>query len=188
MALLELSIADPMQLFNSMDPAPFRERDLDAEVVSYVIDWASEAPLSAPLSMRVSLQQRSASAEHEGILRDAVHESFRRRAQSSRRRLKNLFRDGRISLLIGLTFLAAAIFVSDYLGARISNENYAWLVQESVVIGGWVALWHPLNIFLYDWWPIRAEARLFDRLAEMEVQLRYIDAPEPADAEDRMPT
>jgi len=37
-----------------------------------------------------------------------------------------------------------------------------------------VALWRPLEIFLYDWWPIRAEARLYDRLGEMDVRL---DAP-----------
>jgi hypothetical protein len=39
------------------------------------------------------------------------------------------------------------------------------------VIGAWVALWRPLEIFLYDWWPIRAEARLFDRLGSMDVQV-----------------
>jgi hypothetical protein len=30
-----------------------------------------------------------------------------------------------------------------------------------------------LEVFLYDWWPIRAEANLFDRLAAMPVQIRY---------------
>ena len=69
-----------------------------------------------------------------------------------------MFRDGRYSLLIGLCFLTMAIFISDYIGSLISNESSAWLIQESVVIGGWVALWHPLNIFLYDWWPLRAQA------------------------------
>ena len=39
------------------------------------------------------------------------------------------------------------------------------------MIAGWVALWRPLEIFLYDWWPIRAEARLQDRLAEMDVRV-----------------
>jgi hypothetical protein len=38
-------------------------------------------------------------------------------------------------------------------------------------IGGWVALWRPLEIFLYEWWPIRAEACLYDRLGEMDVQV-----------------
>jgi hypothetical protein len=171
---LELSIANPMQLFNSMDPAPFRERDLDAEVVAYIVEWAQGQGSKTPLCLSVTLQQAPTGSDELGVLRDAVHESFRRRAIADRRKLKKLFRDGRISLLIGMSFLAAAIFISDYLGGLISNENYAWLLQESVVIGGWVALWHPLNIFLYDWWPIRAEARLFDKLANMEVQLRYV--------------
>ncbi len=179
--ILELSIMDPMQLFNSMDPAPFRERDLDAEVVAYIVEWAHVQALNSQLALCVSLHQAPTGSDEIGVLRDAVHESFRRRAVADRRKLKKLFRDGRISLLIGLTFLAAAIFISDYLGTRISNENYAWLVQESVVIGGWVALWHPLNIFLYDWWPIRAEARLFDRLAGMDVQLHYAGEPATAD-------
>jgi hypothetical protein len=173
MGLLELSIANPMQLFNSMDPAPFRERDLDVEVVAYIIEWATGQSQTAPLALLVTLHQEPTAEDQLGVLRDAVHESFRRRAVADRLKLKKLFRDGRISLIIGLFFLAAAIFISDYIGGLISNENYAWLVQESVVIGGWVALWRPLNIFLYDWWPIRAETRLFDRLGQMDVQLRY---------------
>jgi hypothetical protein len=170
---LELSIADPMQLFNSMDPAPFRERDLDPEVVAYIIEWASVLAPSVPLALVVNLHQAPAAADELGVLRDAVHESFRRRALGNRRKLRKMFKDGRISLVIGLCFLAAAIFISDFLGGLIRNENYAWLLQESVVIGGWVALWHPLNIFLYDWWPVRAEARLFDRLGSMEVRLTH---------------
>jgi hypothetical protein len=50
-------------------------------------------------------------------------------------------------------------------------------VSESLIIGGWVALWRPMEIFLYDWWPIAAEARLFDRLAAMPVSLRGTGAP-----------
>jgi hypothetical protein len=47
------------------------------------------------------------------------------------------------------------------------------LTREGLVIGGWVAMWRPLEIFLYDWWPIHAEARLFDRLAAMPVRIEY---------------
>jgi hypothetical protein len=36
-------------------------------------------------------------------------------------------------------------------------------------------MWRPLEIFLYDWWPIRAERRLFDRLAAMPVRIAYTD-------------
>jgi hypothetical protein len=32
-------------------------------------------------------------------------------------------------------------------------------------------MWRPIEIFLYEWWPIRAEARLFDRLSAMMVSV-----------------
>jgi hypothetical protein len=47
------------------------------------------------------------------------------------------------------------------------------LVREGLLIGGWVAMWRPLEIFLYDWWPIRADIRLYNRLSAMPVQIRY---------------
>lgn len=171
MASLELSISDPMQLFNSMDPAPFHERDLDAQVVDYIIDWAQEVAPDEQLQLLVTVNARTAPLQPPDLICDAVHTSFQRRALAKRRALKKLLREGRISLVIGMSFLAAAIFISDYLGGFISNKNYAWLLQESVVIGGWVALWHPLNIFLYDWWPLRADRRLFERLARMPVDV-----------------
>ena len=46
----------------------------------------------------------------------------------------------------------------------------------SLVIGGWVALWRPMENFLYEWWPIHRDARLSDRLAAMPVTLRGADA------------
>jgi hypothetical protein len=169
--VLELNLSAQRQLFNSMDPAPFRERDLDPAVVSYIVDWAEKLPRSAALGMVVTLGSETLSDHDVATLRESLVENFRRRALAARRRLKRLFRDGRISLLIGVVFVAAAILVSDVIGSLISHQRYATLVQETVVIGAWVALWHPINIFLYEWWPIREEARLFDRLAGMDMRL-----------------
>jgi hypothetical protein len=45
------------------------------------------------------------------------------------------------------------------------------IARENLTIGGWVSMWRPLEIFLYDWWPIRSEARLSDRLAAMPVRI-----------------
>jgi hypothetical protein len=40
------------------------------------------------------------------------------------------------------------------------------------MILGWVAMWRPLQIVLYDWWPIRHRALVFDKLAKMPVEVR----------------
>ncbi len=39
------------------------------------------------------------------------------------------------------------------------------LIAESLTILGWVVNWRPLEIFLYEWRPIRRDAKLFRRLA-----------------------
>ena len=173
---VRLYLGELRQLFDSMDPAPFRERDLDPKAAEYIVDSARETPAGAPLALLVQLGRESGGESTAALLRDAVHEHFGRCAEGKRRELRELFRTGRISLVIGLGFLAGAVALAQFLGERITHEGYSWMVSESLIIGGWVALWRPMEIFLYDWWPLRADARLFDRLAAMPVSLRSIAA------------
>lgn len=169
--VLELHVAESRQLYNAMDPAPFRERDIDPNAEDYIMDWGRESPPGQPLGLVVRLSSETPTVESVDMLIDAIHAHFRQRAKSTRRRLRQLFRVGRISLVIGLAFLALVIVVGEYLSLRIDRESYGYLIKESLVIAGWVALWRPLEILLYDWWPIRAEARLQERLAEMDVRV-----------------
>ena len=169
---LDLYLAESRQLFDSLDPAPFRERDLDPKATAYISDWAREAPAGKSLSLVVHLGRESSSADDTALVRDAVHEYFRRRASVTRAQLRQLFRIGRISLLIGVTFLGLAIVVGESIASLLSKDSYGGLIKETLVIGGWVALWRPMEIFLYDWWPILADAKLYDRLSVMDVRLR----------------
>lgn len=117
--------------------------------------------------------------DEAAVLRDAIHEYFRYRAVAYRQRLRELFRVGRTSLVIGLLALAAAIAVGDFLAALMKGSRIGEILRESLTIGGWVSMWRPLEIFLYDWWPIRNEAQLSDRLAAMPVRIRYVNSAAP---------
>lgn len=168
---LQLYLRETAQLFNSMDPAPFRERDLDPNAEAYIVEWAREAPARARLAMVICLGRRSATADDAATLAEAVHEYFRQRERATRARLRWLFRIGRISLVIGLGFVGLTVIVGEYLASLVGTASYARMIVDALVIGAWVALWRPMEIFLYDWWPIRAEARLYERLSRIEVQV-----------------
>ena len=122
--------------------------------------------------MLVHLGRACGPDDEAAILGDAVHEYFTQRALDSRRQLRNLFRRGRISLVIALVFLTAALAASDLIGS-VSQSGFGKVFREGLLIGGWVAMWRPLEIFLYDWWPIRAEIRLSERLSTMPVSIDY---------------
>jgi hypothetical protein len=169
---IEIHVVALEHLFNALDPSPLGERDLAPSAEKFIVDWASEARRDQPLSLLVSIDQPADPAATAAMLQDAVRKSFARQSESSRRRLRQLLRRGRLSLFIAVAFLGATIFVGDLAAAALEGRRMAGIVREGFLIGGWVAMWRPLEIFLYDWWPIRAEARLFDRLGAMPVRVQ----------------
>ncbi len=180
--LIEVRVAELKQLFNSMDASPFRERDLDPDAEEFIVGWAREAPRGATLALLVDLERApppSGVADEPAELRDAIREFFAHRAQATRSRLRQLLRIGRISLLVGLVFLVAAVGLGDFIANAMKGQRLGDLLREGLVICGWVAMWRPLEIFLYGWWPIRTEAKLFDRLSAMPVRIEYKGTTEP---------
>jgi len=194
--VIEVRVAELKQLFNAIDPSPFRERDLDPKAEEFIVGWAKEVPRNSQLALLVDLDRPAGLPDEPSILREAIHEFFSQRGQEYRRRLRELFRVGRTSLAIGLAAVAAAVGLGDLIASLMKGSHIGEILRESLSIGGWVSMWRPLEIFLYDWWPIRNEARLSDRLAAMPVRIRYMNdaAPEawkadwpavPASAERR---
>jgi hypothetical protein len=57
-----------------------------------------------------------------------------------------------------------------------SQSTAGRLMEQSLLILGWVANWRPLEIFLYDWWPIRRRLILLRRLAAMPVEVRAVSS------------
>jgi hypothetical protein len=169
---IEVRVAELRQLFNAIDPSPFRERDLDPRAEEFIVEWARDLPRDAPLALRVHLERAAGPADEATLLGQAIHQYFKARAAGSRRSLRELFRRGRISLLIALAFLGVSLTLSD-LASSVGNSGFAAILREGFLIGGWVAMWRPLEVFLYDWWPILGEVRLLDRLSEMPVRIEY---------------
>jgi hypothetical protein len=171
--IIEVRITELRQLFNAIDPSPFHERDLDPQAEEFIAGWARELPSDEPLALTVYLERAAGRPDEAAILRDAIHKFFARRAAETRRKLRELFRRGRISLAIGLAVVASSILIGDAVVTYFQGRPWPDIVRESLLIGGWVAMWRPLEVFLYDWWPILADARLFDRLSAMPVRIVY---------------
>jgi hypothetical protein len=178
-AVIEVHIGELKQLFDAIDPSPFRDRDLDPKAEEFIVGWAKDLPRDATLALVVDLDREAGLPDEAAVLREAIHEFFRHRAEMQRRRLRELLRVGRTSLVIGLIALAGAIALGDFLATLIKSSHIGEILRESLTIGGWVSMWRPLEVFLYDWWPIRNEARLSDRLAAMPVRIRYTNATAP---------
>jgi hypothetical protein len=54
---IKLKLRDMGQLFNSMDPSPFIEKELDADAEEFIVSWAHECPPGAPIKLRIYLDE-----------------------------------------------------------------------------------------------------------------------------------
>ena len=169
--LIEVKLTELNQLFNSMDPSPFHERDLDHDAEEFIVSWAQEHPKQHDLKLVVHLTRRpEGTAEPQKLAADSVAHYFDYRAEMTLRELKRLMREGRASLLIGLIFLAACQFTATLMIPP--SANWQTVAREGLTIIGWVAMWKPLDIYLYRWWPLLALRRLYQRLSAMPVEVR----------------
>ena len=153
-----------------MDPSPFHERDLDDDAEEFIVGWAREFPRRDPVSLVVHVNQLPAHADAEHLLETAVHNYFAYRAKLNRLEFRYLLKQGRTSLIIGLTFLAVCMITSQLL--RRQEETLSIVIREGLIIAGWVAMSRPMEIFLYEWWPLLRRGRLYEKLSRMRVEVR----------------
>jgi hypothetical protein len=151
---LELRVRELSQLFNSLDPTPFLNRDLDRSCEAYIENWALPLPLDSALQLVIHVEQLPSVTEAGELLADAIHNHFGYKIEMVRGELAQLLSQGRASLAIGLVFVASCLTVGELLAGTFPGHA-AKIARESLTIIGWVAMWRPVQIFLYDWWPLK---------------------------------
>lgn len=167
---LQLRVRELAQLFNSMDPTPFLNKDLDREAEAFIETWAAEFKSDSRLRITIHLEHMPAEGEPSAIMLEAIHNYFDRKAGLVRGELKHLLRDGRISLLIGISFVILCLSLADVIG-QLGTGAFINIARESLIIGGWVAMWRPLQIFLYDWWPLLRLIRIYRAISQAHVRV-----------------
>jgi hypothetical protein len=168
---IEIKLRDFNQLFNTMDPSPFLEKDLDADAEEFIVNWVREFPLHDPVILMVHVSQADPLRRSDAMIEKAVQNYFKYRADMSFMDLRRLLRDGRLSLVIGLAFLTLCLSTAGLLHWT-NEQTFQDVAREGLTIVGWVAMWRPLEIYLYDWWPVLRRSRIYEKLSKMKVEIQ----------------
>lgn len=178
--LIEIKLNQLQQVFNSLDPSPFLDRDLDDNAENYIINSVDEFPLNTPLKLVFYLPSNEQNTARH-LLPSALHNYFDYRQQGEQRKLRTIWRQGRVSLIIGLSFLFVCLSLSELIG-RFGSDTFIHFLEEGLLISGWVALWRPLEIFLYEWWPVSHQQKIFAKLAYIPIEIRLLEEPSTPDS------
>jgi hypothetical protein len=173
-SVVEVRVDEVIQLFDTLDPFPFRERDLDKDAEEYIVSWARELPHNRPIKIIIHAPASEVQGDVARQLEPALSRYFNYRAEAIDRDLTDLFRVGRRSLAIGLGALAACVLMSTAITKVLGVGTASRFFEEGLIILGWVANWRPIQTFLYDWWPVARRRDLYRRLAKASVKLQTV--------------
>lgn len=169
---IDLKVRHARQLFDTRDPAPFRERDLDADAVEYLLAAAQEIPRKRPLAVVVQILEKPEPLLAPDVIAEAVRGHFIYEGEQVERRLREHVRRGQMFLGVGLTVLVIFLTLAE-LTSSLPTGHLREILREGLVITGWVAMWRPLEVLLYDWWPMVDERRRVRRILAAPISIRY---------------
>ena len=162
---IDIKLRNADQLFDGRDPAPFRERDLDENAVEYILGAFQELPAKVQIKMVFWIAGEPSLQISVETLVEAVRAHFTYEVEKLRRRTREHVRQGQLTLMVGLTVLA--VFLT------LAGLTERPILREGLVIIGWVAMWRPLEVLLYDWWPLVRQRRLSARVVEAEITVEH---------------
>lgn len=168
--MIELELHTTMQIFNSFDPAPFHEKELDPEAEEYIYNTVGEFPLKKPIGIMIYVPPSEIDTETKRILKEAIINHFSYRKVLTEIELRRLFQRGKRNLTIATFFLFFCLLIIRLL-STLKGGLINTMLSEGLTIIGWVAMWEPAYVFLYGWWPIVQKRNIYRKILSMDVNI-----------------
>lgn len=159
-------------LFAAASFAPLQGRFEPRSGMEQMLDQIALRRLrpAEPLHLKLILRQPSAAGDE--AIRTAVRGYCEAVIVDRQLDLRRIRRVGRNALLLGLGFLAICLALSTAAtAASFLPEFIRRLFGEGLVIAGWVGLWRPLEVMLFDTRPPQHDIQLHRAIATAEIEV-----------------
>lgn len=174
---IRLDLDDPELLFHAPQTRPMdgqhdARSGIDVVLAAMKIAWPPRDGRIQRLT--IGLPAHHAEAVSQDRVRAAITTYCDHQIALAAVGLRLLAKERRLMWKVGIAFLLLLLGLSLLVGqAGFLSPMVQTLLQGSLVIAGWVGLWRPLELTLYEWWPERFRLGLHNHLRQMPVGLVY---------------
>lgn len=166
-ASVNIHVRDLAQMFNSLDPSPFWDRDLDRVAAEFIEDEFGEKRAADVWHLHIHAHEGAATASD---IQAAIEHYYERLEHSTRLGLREQVRIGELALLVGVAVFSICISLRGVLATALHGLSRG--LDEGLIVLGWIALWRPVEVLAYGWVPLYRKRRLYQRLARIQVSVR----------------
>lgn len=170
--VIDIAAEKIADLYDDFDKhASYLKKELDPELVDYIIDSVREIGRE-PFLVQISL---AAPMDPSAVCRveTSLHNYFLYLKGLEAREMRRLLRTSMILLVVGAALLTAAVWLNSLPAVR--EVVLSSVIAEGLTIAAWVSLWEALATFLVNWTPHRRLIRMYERIAEADVQFQEVE-------------
>lgn len=165
--ILELNDVD--QLLTAPDSLFYGKRRLNPDAEEIIIEEATMAASNDHIHLKIHLHKDEIGRKDEISI--AIQQHFTYRRKKSERQVRKVLQLGWRSLLLSIVFLGLLVSMTLVIIKLLPEGGLSITFREILIILGWVALWRPADLLLYEWRPFKREVNLFRKLEQCKVEI-----------------
>lgn len=169
--IIRILIGQYTHVFNDLDPAPMKRRDLNQEILTYLEDCSKEIPLKYKVQLEFVVKDHREDSDKEQRARVGLKTYFSFVMLNLRREIVGAYKKCAVYILTSCLLLS----VSFYLRSRLADFSIPFsILKEGLSIGGWVFLWEAIAIVVFSNREVFKEFKKYERLNDAEVKFTYL--------------
>jgi hypothetical protein len=171
---VDLYLSDIHNFFQTPEIDPFLGENIEASGIDQLIDTMNARPSRQRGIRQIIIHLPSAMIE-PGLpakVSAAINNYCNAQIRLAVQKKREIWLEGRKSLRIGLVFWAICLALSLLFEEVIFTRHaFGRLFGEGFIIAGWVGLWRPAELLLYDWRPYSREKKRYEEIKTMDVRI-----------------
>jgi hypothetical protein len=169
---ITLKLNDLTQLFQEPEVNPFIPEALFTSGIETILNELKPSSLRKRTLLNIQLPADQMESDLQEQIQAAIKRYCQFRIHQNKNELSSLRWKGLKALQSGLIFLTTCLLLSALVDRAIFLPEFVGRVlSEGLIIVGWVSLWNPTEILLYEWWPEWRENQIFKHITDMEIKI-----------------
>jgi hypothetical protein len=169
---ITLKLDNIKDLFQKPEFDPFIDRDNFTSGIDRIVSTLKPKSLNGKVRTTILLPADRISDDIEQLTSQALQRYCSAKIDRITNDLASLRGQGIRALQRGLIFLAVCLLLSSLFDGLVALPGLLrQFLSEGFLIAGWVSLWHPIELLLYDWGPYWRKKKIYERIEAMELKV-----------------
>ena len=166
--ILEMALNHFHELFHEWDASTIRKKDLDPDLVDFLVEAVTDLPKDANIAILFKLSSSEPDPKLEDIAQNALHNYFDFKIHLSKRQVNRFLRRALSYLMIGFSFILGATLLDQVLDRITFN-----VLTQGLFIGGWVFIWESVSLLFFKIRGLRQDHKRYEKIKNATIYFKY---------------